>query len=1117
MRKIFTLLTLLFAAFTSFAQVTTGSLSGTIKDDKLPLPGVTVKATHVPSGTNYAVSTNAEGRFTINNMRPGGPYKVVISYTGMNSKTIDNLNLPLGDAYILNLNLESSANQLGEVSITGASKNSTLNANRTGASTNLGKEEINALPTLSRSLNDLIRLAPQANGTSIGGGNFRQNNITVDGADFNNNFGIGGNLPANGNPVSIDALEEISVNVTPYDVKQSGFIGAAVNAVTRSGNNEFSGSAYTYFRNQNQIGRKISNYPELPEPTDQNYKIYGARLGGPIIKNKLFFFVNAEREEEVTPGPSAIAATPENPFGNINVRRPLASELDEISSYLRTTYGYETGTYQGYGNNRDRTNLLARLDWNINTNNRFNIRGSYVKTKSPSSVSTSRSPLGAFPGGGSRTGQTALHFQNSNYYAESNLYSITAELNSTLGRFANTMRLSYTNQNDPRSSDSEVFPLVDILKSDVDANGKVMPATPFTTFGYEPFTYGNLRDVQVFSLNDYVTWSAGKHNFTAGLQGEYNITKNGFQRFGTSYYTFNSWDDFKNNANPIEFAQTYSLNEGYEQAFPTFKFTQFSAYGQDEISLTDRLRVTGGIRFDLGTYPKILKDHPLVSALSFQNGERLNSGDLPKAKIAVSPRLGFNWDVNGDRTLQFRGGAGIFTGKIPNVWIVAQAGDAGMLQVTETFTAADNNIPGPFNPNIGAYRPATVPIAGTKIPNPITVMDKNLRMPSVLKASLAMDIKLPYGLVGSLEGIYNKDLRTVLFRNANLVDPTPLNVSGYPDNRLIYPNANTDKFINPILDGKAVPNGTIIPATPGNAKPAQPGAFNVIVLENANKGHYYSVTASLAKNFNNGFGMRLSYIKSEAKSLYEGGGDQTLSSWQSVSTVDGANKPVLGYSSFVAPSRVIASVYYRKEFIKHLGTQFTLLYDGANGRQSYTYSTDINRDGANGDLIYVPKDPSEIDFAALTIGSGATAVTYTPKQQSDLFFRFVERDDYLRGRKGKYAERNSALTPFNGQFDFRFQQDLFTNIAGKRNTIQFNWDVTNFGNLLNKYWGVQRNSSTSSILVPVNVSELAPGGTTRPTFRLATESNTPVTHGYRDVVGIGNTWRMQFGLRYIFN
>lgn len=1114
MKRIITYLLLLFAVVNAHAQITTGSLTGTVRDAKEVLPGVTIKATHVPSGTVYTGSSNKDGRYTLPNLRPGGPYRIQVTYVGRAPKVIENITLALGDPYVLNLTMDDNGSQLGEVKITGVAKNSVLNANRTGTSTNLSNKEIQAIPTLNRSLNDLIRLTPQANGVSIGGGNSRQNNVTVDGADFNNNFGIGNNLPGNGNPVSIDALEEISVNVTPYDVKQSGFIGGSINAVTRSGTNEFSGSGYTYFRNQNQIGRKVSNYPELAEPTDQSYKTYGFRLGGPIIKDKLFFFVNAEREQENRPGQTKVAATPEAPFGTggPNVVRPTASELDMISKYLKDKYGYETGPYQGYGFETERTNLLARLDWNINPNNTFSIRGSYVKTKNPSFVSTSRSPLGNFPGGGSRTGSSALPFKNSNYYQESNLYSITAELNSKLfSRFSNTLRLSYTNQNDPRSSDSQIFPLVDILKAD----GNSAP-TPFTTFGYEPFTYGNLRDVQVYSLNDYMTWSVGKHNITAGLQGDYNVTKNGFQRFATSYYTFNSWDDFVNGAKPIEFAQTYSLSPNYEQAFPSYKFWQFSAYGQDEISLTDRLRVTAGVRFDLGTYPNVLQEHPLVSALTFAHGERLNTGNLPKSRVAISPRFGFNWDMKGDRSLQLRGGAGIFTGKIPNVWIVAQAGDAGMLQITETYSG-QNNTPGPFNPNIGAYRPATPPVAGTVLPNPITVMDKDLKMPSVLKASVAFDFKLPLGITGTLEGIYNKDLRTVLFRNANLVDPTPLNIPGYPDHRMIYPSANTDKFINPILNGQAVPNGTVIPATPGNPNPAQPGAFNVIVLDNATKGWYYSVTATLSKKFNNGFGASLSYVKSAAKSLYEGGGDQTLSSWQSVSTVNGANNPELGYSGFVSPDRIIASLYFRKEFIKHLGTQMTLIYDGSNGRTSYTYSTDINRDGVSGDLIYVPKDASEITFVPLTVGSGADAVTYTAKQQSDYFFRYIEQDKYLRGRKGQYAERNGSITPFNGSFDFRFQQDIFTNIGGKRNTLQFNWDVLNFGNLLNKNWGIQRSFGTSSILVPTNVASLTPNGTTKPTFRLATDRNLPVTYGFRDQVSTASTWSMQFGLRYIFN
>ena len=1104
MRKLFTLIFFVFTALALRAQVTTGTLTGTIKDSKESLTGVTITAVHQPSGTTYGAATNNSGRFTIPNMRPGGPYTIKISYVGYQTKVIDNVDLKIGDPYVLNTFLDNSATQLSAVAVKGTDKNSILNASRTGNSTSLSKREIQMVPTISRSLNDLTRLAPQSNGQSIGGGNSRQNNVTIDGADFNNNFGIGGNLPGGGNPVSIDALEEISVNVTPYDIRQTGFIGGAINAVTRSGNNEFSGSAYTYFRNQNQIGTKVSTYPELVA-TDQSYKIYGGRIGGPIIKNKLFFFLNAEREEETRPGQTRIAGRPGALIGSSpNVTRPTGAELDDISNYLRTTYGYETGPYEGYNFQTQRTNLLGRLDWNINDRNRFNIRYSYVKTKSPSFVSTSRSPLGGFPNGGSRTDIQALPFKNSNYYQEANLYSITSELNSQIAtKFNNTLRLSYTNQNDPRSSDSEVFPLVDILKD----------GRPFTTFGYEPFTYGNLRDVQVYSFNDYLTWSQGKHNLTAGVQADYSVTKNGFQRFATSYYTFNSFDDFKNGALPLEFAQTYSLSDGYEQAFPTFKFGQFSVYGQDEISVTDRLRLTAGLRLDYATYPKILQEHPLVSALTFQNGEHLNTGNLPKSSVLFSPRVGFNWDIKGDRSLQLRGGTGIFTGRVPYVWIVAQAGDAGMLQVTETYDASQVK-PGPFSPNIGQYRPSTPPKAGTVLPNPITVMDKDLKMPQTLKASLALDAKLPFGFVGTLEGIFNKDINTVLFRNANLVDPKPLNIAGYPDNRLIYPNANTDKFINPILGGKAVPNGTVIAGPSGTP---QPGAFNVIVLDNSSKGYYYSVTASLAKQFKSGFGGSIAYVKSMAKSLYEGGGDQTLSGWQGTTSVNGANQPELSYSGQVSPDRILATVYYRKEFLKHLATSVTLLYDGSNGRYSYVYSGDINRDGANQDLIYVPNDPSEITFVPLTIGSGATQVIYSAQQQSDLFFRYVEQDKYLRGRKGKYAERNGAISPFNGRLDFRFMQDIFSNVGGKRNTLQFSVDVLNLGNLLNKEWGLQRSVATSSILVPTNQASLAPGGTTRPTFRLQTDTNTPTTRTFRDVVGFGSTFSMQFGIRYIFN
>jgi hypothetical protein len=466
--KLLTLLLLVLGPILSFAQVTTSSLTGTIQSETgAGLEGATITATHQPSGTVYRTSSRANGQFNIPNMRVGGPYQVVVTYVGYQSKTVGDINLKLAEAFVLNTALSTTGQTLTEVTVTTTNPNSVLNANRTGSTTNIGTAQIQRMPSITRSMNDLVRLTPQANSTStgpaIGGGNYRQNYITVDGADFNNAFGIGGNLPANGSPISLDALEEISINVTPYDIRQSGFIGSAINAVTRAGTNNFSGSVYTFFRNQDQQGNKVGfNAPLVRQNLQEN--TYGFRFGGPIIKNKLFFFLNAESGKRVQPGQTSVAATPSAPFGSSpNVTRPTVAELDMISNYLRTTYGYETGPYQGYDNESENTRMVARVDWNINTKNRFNIRYSQVESKSPSFVSTSRSPLTAYANGAGRTNNNALWFKNSNYFQEANFYSLSSEWNSTFGKVANTLRATFTHQNDPRSTESADFPFFDIL------------------------------------------------------------------------------------------------------------------------------------------------------------------------------------------------------------------------------------------------------------------------------------------------------------------------------------------------------------------------------------------------------------------------------------------------------------------------------------------------------------------------------------------------------------------------------------------------------------------------------------------------------------------------------
>ena len=1116
MRKLqlFLLFIGLSVAFIATAQVTTGSISGTVKTSaNEPLSGATVQAVHQPSGTRYATVSASSGQFNLQNLKVGGPYLVTITFVGYKPATYDEIFVKLGEPYILNSQMGDTESTLAEVVISTAARNSLLNANRTGAITNIGARQIQSLPTISRSLNDLIRLTPQASSTSdgsIGGGNYRQNYITVDGADFNNTFGIGTNLPANGSPISIDAIDEISINVTPFDIKQSGFIGSAINAVTRSGTNTFSGSVYTFWRNENQQGNEVAyNTPFLRQNLD--VKTYGFRLGGPIIKDKLFFFINGEKGKTIQPGQLNVAASTTAPFGSSpNITRPTETFMNEVSSYLRNEYGYETGPYQGYDNESENTRFVARIDWNVSTKHKLNVRYSQVESSSPSFVSTSRSPLTNYATTAGRQSNTALWFKNSNYYQEANFYSLSAEVNSNFGKISNTFRGTFTHQNDPRSSDSEVFPFVDILDS---SGGN--PGVPLISFGYEPFTFGNLRDVKTTSFVDYITWTTGKHNWTFGGQADFSSTKNGFQRFGSSYYTFRSWGDFVNGVKPVDFALTYPLNENFEQAFPRFKFAQYSVYAQDEIALSQNFRLTLGLRLDLPSYLDVpeIKTHPLVDSLTFEGGEKINTGVLPETKILWSPRVGFNWDVKGDRSVQIRGGTGIFTGRVPTVWIVSQSGDAGLLQFTQTYATPSANrnnpanyvTPGPFNPDPGAYRPSSLPKIGGAIPSTISAIDPNFKFPQTWKTSLAVDLKLPLGMVGSIEGILNRDLNVALGRNPNLKPAKPLNVAGYPDTRPIYGATENERFINAL-------NSVGYPTATGTS------SFNPVVLDNKQEGYYWSVTARLDKQFRKGFSASIAYTHSESKVLFNGSGDQLLNTWSLTQIVKDANNPELGYTSYVVPDRLVAAVSYRREYLKHLATQISVFFEGSiAGRFSYTYSSDFNRDGQTNDLIYIPRHPSEITFTDFNYGTTANPNIYTARQQSEIFFRYIEQDPYLSKAKGHHAERNGAKMPWRNQVDVKFSQEIFAGIGNTKNSLQFTIDVFNFGNLVNKDWGIYKTVNASAILVPTNVSSLVPGGNVRPTFRLATDRNQPVSTTYRDNNSLTSTYYMQFGLRYLFN
>ncbi|NEW85250.1 MAG: TonB-dependent receptor [Mariniphaga sp.] len=1091
---------------TTLGQVTSSGMRGKITGNNETLPGAAIVAVHVPSGTQYGTVTNSEGRFSLQGMRAGGPYNVTISFVGYTAETLTDVNLSLGENFDLNTDLKENTTTVGEVVVVGA-KQSVFNSEKNGASINVSTRQIAMMPTVTRSINDVTRLTPQANGNQIGGGNYRQNYITVDGAQFNNAFGIGSNLPGGGSPISLDAIDQISVNITPFDVRQSGFIGASVNAVTRSGSNEFTGSVYSYMQDERFKGNHIGDGKWADQTftkTPSDYKMYGFRLGGPIIKNKLFFFVNYESEKSTVPGPPRVAATTSAPADYTkNIARPTADDMNMMSKYLLDNYKYETGPYQGYSNESPATKFLARVDWNISKNHKFNVRYSKTTAKSPNYPSTSTNNFLGSLYTGNRQAMDAMWYQNSGYYQETNFSSLAAELNSSFmdGKYLNTLRYTYSYQDEPRSTKGSLFPFVDILK-----DGK-----PYASFGTELFSYGNLRQVKTTTITDDISWTLGKNSFTVGAQYEANNTKNGFMRFGSSFYVFNSWNDFVTAQKPLDFGVTFSNTPGYAQAFPGFKFGQYSLYGQDEIAVNSKLKVVVGLRGDLPTYSQPAAEHPGIAPLTFSNGDKYNTATLPKSRLLLSPRVGFNYNIKEDRSLVLRGGTGVFTGRVPFVWIVGQVGDAGMVQTTMLYQGVGNT-PGPFSPDPKAYYPTTQPTAGTIIPSTFTIISNDFKMPQTWKSSLALDAKLPLGLKGSLEGIYNKDINTAFFVNTGIKGGVPMNIAGYPDNRIVYPVKVTDKYYQTQTNG-------IIPAIVGKESGMSP-----IVLENRSKGYYYSLTAKLEKSFSKGFYGMVAYTHSMAKNLVDGSGDQASGAWSGNANVNGANSEEMSYASYVVPDRLVANVSYKFEYLKSMATTVSVFYEGsAQGRFSYVYSTNVVRDGASSNnLIYVPKDASEITFVDQTVTykdpSGAsTNNLWSAAAQSASFFNYVDQDKYLKSRKGQYAERNGALLPWRNNFDAKIMQEFFVKVGGKRNTIQVSLDILNVGNFINKNWGTADLYNQNNILVPANNSSVIAGGTVKPTFKLNPYNSGMLTNTFRDNISYTSTYSMQLGIRYIFN
>ena len=1072
MKKLLTFFVAMIASISLMAQVTTSSISGKITDNnKGTLPGATVVATHTPSGSQYYAVADANGNYRLLNIRPGGPYTIEFRMVGFQTVRQENIVATLGETKILNVRMNEEAIGLGEVTVSAEAISNGMDSDRAGATTAISNEQITTLPTISRSLNDVLALTPQAsstsNGLAIGGGNYRSSYVTVDGAAFNNAFGIGGNLPAGGSPISLDALESMTINITPYDVRHSGFTGGAINAVTKSGTNQWHVSVYDYFTNDGLMGTKFGkadafgNYPDRLKLAKSLDNTVGISVGGPIVKDKLFFFVNFEYQSDVDPGQDRFAREREDDEfgGSTQYNRPTVAKMEEISDYLQKTYNYNPGRYQNYSSSTPDLKLLARVDWNAGANDKINLRYSLVKNKYSTAPSSSINPLAGTVYNRNTYGRTsdyAMYFESNRYFQEQNFSSIAAEWNHSFasGRGNNMLRATYSHQNEPRSFVGDLFPTVDILEPLEDGTPAV-----YTSFGPDPFTYGNLRDVQTVVVTDEVSLATGINNFTFGAQYEFDNTKNGFMQGGAGYYVYNSWDDFVNNANPRAFAITYGNNDKHEQVYPSFNYMQASLYAQDELTLSENFRLTAGIRFEMPWYPSIagyntnneflngwdqtITDEDGVTTTihhSIADGEGntmfgMSTADMPKARVNYSPRLGFNWDMAGNRKYILRGGTGLYTGRLPFVWIVSTVGNSNCLQNQYINSNEETQIKFFTSPEAIISNNSDLLLTGDlPAPQQTTIMDKNLRMPQTWKSSLAVDATIPGGIKATVEGIYNKDITSVAVTKLGIVRGEDIQLPGEPDKRW---NWVSEGIVN--SQNKAI--------TP------------YYITNTPNNGYYYSVMGQLSKDFKCGLNLMAAYTYAEGKNVTDGIGDQVTSAFNTNAFgVNGSNAHELGYSSYVSPNRVLVNAGWTWATGKRTVETISLYYEGFNlayigsysySRYSYTMTSNVNGDGGSNSLIYIPTETNLNDMP------------FSSEENKAAYNEFIKADKYLSTHRGMYAERGAVLAPWRHTFNCKYERTIKFN--GGSN-ISFGVDVRNIANLFYRGWGNMQRLSSSDIL-----------------------------------------------------
>ncbi len=1084
-RLFFLVAMLLTMSLTALAQVTTSSLAGKVTLDDAngeEVIGATIQAIHEPSGTRYAAVTNTSGRFTIQGMRTGGPYSVTVSYIGFQPKTVKGVNLQLGETYNLSVWLSEDANELAEVIVSG--KASKFAAEKTGASTNINSSQIQNLPTVSRSITDVTRLSPYGgNGMSFAGSDGRTANFTVDGANFNNNFGLSDKLPGGGNPISLDAIEELQVVISPYDVRQTNFIGGGVNAITKSGTNTYKASAYIYHRNENLRGDAIDREQIAGARAKDSQTTYGFTFGGPIIKDKLFIFVNGEMSKIPTianrwQGSANGVADADN-----YISRTKLSDLQTVSNHVKNKYGYDTGSWTDFPADESNYKILARLDWNITDKHHLALRYNYTKNNvwnAPNATSMD----GGTRMSGARTSQYSMSFANAMYSMENIVHSFSIDLNSRFTEnLSNQFLATFSKLDDVRGTNSSEFPFVDILDGG-DNN--------YMALGYELFTYNNAVHNTIWNIKDDITYYMGAHKLTAGIMFEHQMADNQYMRNGTGYYRYNSMEDFINGAAPEIFCLTYGYG-GESKPAARVQFNRPGIYAQDDWNITDKLKMTLGLRVDgLFFNNKDLMTNKAILDIDY-NGRHIDTGKWPGNSVTFSPRFGFTYDIIGDKSLKLRGGTGLFSGRLPLVFFTNMPTNGGMVQYQAQVNAANakkmgftmDEFAGGMMTDIETMKnklqslgyPMDITPEKGAAPSSICGVDPDFKMPQVWKTSLAVDYQLPvsFPFTATVEGIFNKTLNGV-----SISDWSIPNVGGFArfngaDNRPIYP--------------AGFRTGT-----------------KAFVLENTSRGYGWSGNVTLTAQPAEYISLMAAYTHTVSKEVTGMPGSAAESAFTYVPTSEGPNNIKLHNSQYVTPDRIVASATVHDK----CGNHYSLIYETWRGGYNYSYMmvNDINSDGYNYDAIYVPTDAE--------VGVGSGNFRFVSENDKQRFMDFVHQDSYLKKHQGEYAEAYSVYSPWVHRFDFSYKHDFKLNICKAKHTLQLSLDVKNLTNLFKSSWGVMKylNPAIGSEARILKYEGVDADG--YPTF-----STPAAIHGNTETWvpnhAIGQCWYASIGVKYMFN